>query len=467
MAPLTILDFLGRFHPLLVHLPIGILIIACLFQWLLLQPRLAILKPAIPALFFWGMLGAVFSCISGYFLSLSGDYDTETVSRHQWMGIYTAIASLVLYLLYRIRLGEALMRVIGLVVLALVSITGHLGGTLTHGEGYLTEGWTKGNAEGPIWPAMPDVKEAVVYSDLVQPLLQARCYSCHGSTKQKGKLRLDQPEFILKGGEEGKVIEMGRADESALIERLMLPLHDDDHMPPKEKPQLTQSEIQLLHWWIQQGADFNKKVAELEQDEKIQPVLMSIQAGVRSSNAAVASDLPTEPVRAADAALLAKLKEGGVMILPIAANSNYLQASFFTARANPDSLLAMLAGLNEQLVWLKLDGAAISDAALKHVGALTKLRKLHLSNTPITDAGMGQLTNLQELRSLNLVATSVSADGLKELSALKKLENIYLYKTSITGSDFENLRAFLPSVRIDTGGYVVPTFEADTTELKY
>jgi hypothetical protein len=155
------------------------------------------------------------------------------------------------------------------------------------------------------------------------------------------------------------------------------------------------------------------------------------------------------------------------MILPIAANSNYLQASFFTARANVDSLLAMLAGLSEQLVWLKLDGAEISDAALKHVGALTKLRKLHLSNTPITDSGMGQLTNLQELRSLNLVATAVSAAGLKELSGLKKLENIYLYKTSVTGSDFENLRAFLPSVRIDTGGYVVPTFETDTTELKY
>ncbi len=467
MFSLTILDFLGRFHPLLVHLPIGILIIACLFQWLLLRPRLAILKPAIPALFFWGMLGAIFSCISGYFLSLSGDYDAETVSRHQWMGIYTAIASLVLYLLYRIRLGEALMRVIGLLVLALVSITGHLGGTLTHGEGYLTEGWTKGNAEGPIWPAMPDVKEAVVYSDLVQPLLQARCYSCHGSTKQKGKLRLDQPEFILKGGEEGKVIEIGKADESAMIERLLLPLQDDDHMPPKEKPQLTQSEIQLLHWWIQQGADFNKKVAELEQDEKIQPVLMSIQAGVPTSNSAAHSDMPTEPVAPADAELLAKLREAGVMILPVAANSNYLQASFFTARANMDSLLGTLAMLKDQLVWLKLDGTNISDAAMKHVGALTNLRKLHLSNTPITDAGMSQLTNLQELRSLNLFATGITAEGLKSLASLKKLENIYLYKTSVSGSEYESLRALLPSVRIDTGGYVVPTFETDTTELKY
>jgi mono/diheme cytochrome c family protein len=413
------------------------------------------------------MLGAIFSCISGYFLSLSGDYYAETVSRHQWMGIYTAIASLVLYLLYRIRLGEAFMRVIGLVVLALVSITGHLGGTLTHGEGYLTEVWSKGNAEGPIWPAMPDVKEAVVYSDLVQPLLQARCYSCHGSTKQKGKLRLDQPEFILKGGEEGKVIEMGRADESAMIERLLLPLQDDDHMPPKEKPQLTQSEVQLLRWWIQQGADFNKKVAELEQDEKIQTVLMSIQAGVPTSNSSAQSDMPTEPVAPADAELLAKLREAGVMILPVAANSNYLQASFFTARANMDSLLGTLAMLKDQLVWLKLDGANISDAAMKHVGALTNLRKLHLSNTPITDAGIAQLAGLQELRSLNLFATGITAEGLKSLASLTKLKNIYLYKTSVSGSEYESLRALLPSVRIDTGGYVVPTFETDTTELKY
>src|SRR5690606_6908743 len=123
MTLLAISDFLGRFHPLLVHLPVGILLLAVLFQWILLFPRWANLKPAIPVMFFWGMLAAVFSCITGYLLSLSGDYDVETTDRHQWMGIYTAVASLAIYILHRINLGEWINRVAGLIVFVLVSLT--------------------------------------------------------------------------------------------------------------------------------------------------------------------------------------------------------------------------------------------------------------------------------------------------------------------------------------------------------
>lgn len=467
MALLTVADLLGRFHPVLVHLPIGILLLACLFQWLLLRPRWAVLKPAIPVMFFWGMLGAVFSCITGYMLSLSGDYDAEITSRHQWMGIFTAIAAALLYLLHRLHLGEWITRIAGVVVIVLVSITGHLGGTLTHGEGYLVEGLNKGASDEPIWQPMANVQEAKVYDELVKPLLQARCYSCHGSSKQKGKLRLDQPEFITKGGESGKIIETGKGEESTLVEKLLLPLNDDEHMPPKEKPQLTQSEISLLHWWIQNGADYSKKVSELEQDEKIKPVLMSIQTGVQSAPEMAESELPAEPVKPADANIIEKLKSAGVMIFPVAANSNYLQASFFTARRDPDSLLVLLAGLQDQLVWLKLDGLAITDSALSNIAQLTKLRRLHLSNTPVSDAGILKLSKLTELRSLNLFATSVTVEGLKELQKLKQLRSLYLYQTQVSGSDFIRLKELLPHVRIDSGRYHVPTYEADTTELKY
>lgn len=467
MTLLAITDLLGRFHPLLVHLPVGVLLLAVLFQWILLFPRWANLKPAIPVMFFWGMLAAVFSCITGYFLSLSGDYDATTTERHQWMGIYTAIAALVIYILHRINLGEWINRVAGVIVLILVSITGHLGGSLTHGEGYLTEGWGKEDGNDVIWKPMANVQEVTVYNDLVQPLLQARCYSCHGSTKQKGKLRLDETAFITKGGEEGKIIIPGKADESALIERLLLPLNDDEHMPPKEKPQLTQTEVALLHWWIQNGADYEKKVSELKQDDKIKPVLMSIQSGTQAAAVAKESEVPTENVEAADNAILQQLKDGGVMIIPVAANSNYLQANFFTARTNIDSLIALLPALKKQLIWLKLDGVALSEASMSHIGQLANLRRLHLSNTPLTDAGAAYLKGLHELRSLNLFATQVTMEGLKNLESLKQLQHVYLYQTKVGGAEYNLLKQILPQAVIDTGGYIVPTFETDTTELKY
>ncbi|MCW3120141.1 MAG: hypothetical protein JWM28_4223, partial [Chitinophagaceae bacterium] len=76
---LSILDFTGRLHPLLVHLPIGILLLACFFQWLTANNKFAFLQPAIPVALFWGMISAVASCISGYILSDSGDYDADLV----------------------------------------------------------------------------------------------------------------------------------------------------------------------------------------------------------------------------------------------------------------------------------------------------------------------------------------------------------------------------------------------------
>ncbi len=130
---LSIFDFIARFHPVLVHLPIGILLLACFFQFLITKNRFAILQPAIPVALFWGMISAVLSCISGYFLSQSGDYDEQLVGRHQWLGISVAVVSLMLWLLYQLSISETIARWISLVLILLIIITGHLGGYLTHG----------------------------------------------------------------------------------------------------------------------------------------------------------------------------------------------------------------------------------------------------------------------------------------------------------------------------------------------
>ena len=145
---LALPDLIGRFHPVLVHLPIGILLLACFFQWLTLKPRFAFLQPAIPVMLFWGMLGAVIACISGYMLSLSGDYDEDLVDRHQWMGIITAIVSLILYLLYQFSISERIARGVSFGIIVLITITGHLGGSLTHGSVYLAEGLHSGDKGG-------------------------------------------------------------------------------------------------------------------------------------------------------------------------------------------------------------------------------------------------------------------------------------------------------------------------------
>jgi uncharacterized membrane protein/mono/diheme cytochrome c family protein len=463
---LSLPDLIGRFHPVLVHLPIGILLLACFFQWLTLKPRFSFLQPAIPVMLFWGMLGAAFSCISGYMLSLSGDYDEQLVDRHQWMGISTAILSLLLYLLHQFSINEIIARWVSLGIIGLIVITGHLGGSLTHGSGYLTEGLHSGDEKEAIFKPIPNVQEAALYADVVQPLLQARCYGCHGPNKQKGKLRLDQQEFILKGGKDGKVIKPGKADESEMIERMLLPMTDEDHMPPKEKKQLTPNEISLLHWWINTGADFNKKVKDFQQTDRVKPVLLSLQSG-SSGDENKSTDIPGTPVTKADGDAVNRLKKAGVMVMPVAQNSNYLSVSFYTAGPGADSLVKLLEPLRKQLVWLKLDNAVITDATMEEVAKLSALTRLQLSNTSITDKGLTKLQSLDQLQSLNLVGTKVTAQGVTQLSKLKKLKNLYLYQTGVNNNEWPLLQKAFPGVQIDSGKYTVPTLVTDTTEVKY
>jgi uncharacterized membrane protein/mono/diheme cytochrome c family protein len=459
---LNIPDFIGRFHPLLVHLPIGILLLSALLYRLSKKEKYASLNTATGIALFWGMISAILSCISGYYLSGSGDYDEQLVSRHQWMGIATAILSLIVYLFHRWENGlEKWLMVI--LVLSII-ITGHLGGSLTHGSNYLFAVNKDSDklSEKEIKP-IADVQEAEIYSGVVQPLLESRCYSCHNKTRKKGGLRLDEPSFIMKGGKDGEVIKPGDAAESDMIKRLLLPRNDDDHMPPKEKPQLKENEIALLHWWVSTGASFDKKVKELDQPEKIKPILLALQKPVAVK---MLPDVPAVPVSPGDEKIILQLKQAGVVLVPVSRSSNYLSANFITADSVTAKEMSLLLSLKKQLVWLKLSRKKINDEMMSHVAGLTGLTRLQLDSTQITNKGLTALRALKNLQYLNLVGTKVTADGILELKELKNLQALYLYKTNTGMNDWGNLKNTFPNTLIDTGGYAVPLLQTDTMEVK-
>jgi uncharacterized membrane protein len=96
---LNIIDFIAHFHPVLVHLPIGILLIAAFFQLLSRKEKFQSLSVAVGIALFWGMISAIVSCISGFLLSRSDDYDESLISKHQWFGISVAVTSIIAYYL--------------------------------------------------------------------------------------------------------------------------------------------------------------------------------------------------------------------------------------------------------------------------------------------------------------------------------------------------------------------------------
>ena len=457
-------QFIGHLHPLLVHLPIGILLLACFFQIVSAHEKYSNLQHAIGVTLFWGMISAIASCITGYLLSNSGDYDEELVGKHQWLGISVAMVSIVYYLLYHYKKIINYKWVLPVLLIVLIAITGHLGGSLTHGSDYLTGSFKKIIDTAVIKKPIPNVQEAIAYTDIIQPLLQSKCYNCHGANKQKGKLRMDQTDLLMKGGKDGVVIEAGKADESELIKRILLEKANEHHMPPKEKPQLTEKEIAILHWWIASGASFDKKTKDIAQTEKIKPILLSLQNTVTEKKAI--ADVPSAAVEKADAAAIKKLTDMGIVVMPVSVNSNYLMVSFVTMKNATDETIQSLLPLRKQLVWLKLNDTKITDTAITVIARCSNLTRLELSNTGITDKGLVNLVVLQQLQSLNLVGTKITTTGLMKLKDVKQLQSVYFYRTGIKNADWQMLTKAFPKARLDSGGYQVPLFETDTMLVK-
>ncbi|GAA4209769.1 ribonuclease inhibitor [Pedobacter jeongneungensis] len=461
------LDFFGRFHPVFVHLPIGILLLACICILLSFKPKFTGLKFAIPLMLLLGSLSAVVSCITGYLLANGGDYEGNLVSYHQWMGISVAILSIILWAIYKKVKSNGILGAVAAILVLVISITGHLGGSLTHGADYLTAPLTSGSTKGgAAIPPIPNVQEAIIYQNAIQPLLKSRCYSCHGSEKQKGRLRLDQEEYILKGGEDGHTVVKGKAEESELIKRILLPLSDEDHMAPKEKPQLTTNEIALLKWWINNGADFKKKFKDLPQNDEMEPVLASLQKGENAGAEIKDSDIPKDEVSAADDKVLKKLADAGITIVPVAQNTNYLSANFVNAQSMGKDVLDLLKSIDKQLLWLKLENAKVNDQTLTAIKNCKNLSRLNLNNTKITDAGLIALKDLDQLQSLSLVGTKITAKGINQLKKLQNLKFLYIYQTGVNKADLASIKKLLPKVSLDTGNYKVPMLAQDTTVVK-
>ncbi len=469
-----LLLFLGKWHPLLVHLPIGMLFMAFVLALLSRKTNYASLAPAIAPTLFFGAASAVLASISGYLLSLSGGYNVGTLSLHQWLGISAALVSVLCWLLYRTPLGtkdvlfpirRLRFAVLGVLV-ALLCVAGHFGGTLTHGDEYLTEalpapmrklfGWQ------PEVLTIENVQEAAVYADIVQPIFQRRCQNCHGPKKQEGELALHTFSALMKGGESGQAIVAGDTVGSELYRRLTLPVGDEDRMPPKGRTPITDDQVRLIAWWISAGAPEDKLVKELVQPEEIQPILLALESGNTDGSAASGSVVAYEDIPPAKQEVIDKLLAKGIKVVPVAENKNQLLVNAINYPAFNDTDHELLLELGANIAELKLGGTRITDATLEHLGQLTGLRQLNLENTAITDKGIAQLKGCDKLWYLNLVSTQVTDEGIKALSDLPELRRVYLYQTKVTSEGVASLVQTAQKLEIDTGNYQLPALPTDT-----
>ncbi len=464
--------FFGRLHPLFVHLPIGFLIIALFLEIGQRMGKLSVTENTKTFILLCAAVGATVSCIAGLLLASGGGYEEETLSRHQWQGIGVAVFAWVAWLANTRFLNSApgwlpalYVPAFGLSVL-LMFTAGHIGGTLTHGDGYLTQyapdairlvaglpPKDESADAGEIKP-LADVDQAVVYAEIVQPILNTRCVQCHGRSKQKGDLRLDGYGHVGKGGENGPVLSPGKGGESALVKVCLLPVEDDLHMPPKGKPQLTSAQIGLISWWIDQGAPEDKKVADLEKNDEIAVSLMALGSGNAGGEGKAAPggvDLSKITAPEPDKNTVSELRKLNLIVSPVSKDQNIVEVSAVNAPGFSDTHMALLQKLSDQVVWLKIGGTAVTDKAIKDISGLKHLNKLHLDHTGITDEGIAQLENLPGLEYLNLIGTKVSDASVGKIAGLKGLKSIYLWQSAVSDSGIAELRRLRPDLHVVGG----------------
>jgi YHS domain-containing protein/uncharacterized membrane protein len=440
-APPDFALFLGRLHPLLVHLPIGLIILLATLEGLsrLTRFRLAnsnagyILALAVPT--------SICTAICGWLLSWGGGYQDQLLQWHKWSGVGTAAICLLTAVFYLLNLKKAY-RVSLFGSLALLTIASHFGGSLTHGSDYLTRyapeplrGWLAGTAPiAKVQNPQAAGAEPTAHAALVKPILDEYCISCHGPEKSKGGLRLDSFEAVMKGGKGGLAVIAGKPSESDMIKRLSLPLASDDHMPPDGKPQPGPDDLTLLKWWIENGASGDKKVSDLKPNPKLAGILAKRLGATPATGENIArKGLEPKPREQAATVAASLASELGLPITALSEQEPWFQCNAsVTGGTFDDKSLAKLSQIAPNLRWLDLGGTAVTDAGLTNLSAMQNLTRLHLERTAIGDEGLAALRTLEQLEYLNLYGTKVSEAGLENLRELPKLRQLYLWQTQVT-----------------------------------
>lgn len=328
--------FVGRFHPIFLHLPVGALSFLVLLE-LICSTRRGEAKFGDAALLalIVGAAGSILAVVAGIMLSREGGYAGGSFTLHQTMGIIGTAGVLLALVLRLLGMGQGnfellhAYRAMFFLSFGIMGLGAHFGGNLSHGSKFLTEKapepfksqmismekWMlsfveKPKATTPVVETTPEPKvepvavpkvdpstpvpptptpptptppvgAKLVFQDVILPLFEAKCNKCHNEEKAKGDLRLDTHELAMKGGKDSgdQNIVPGKPDDSVTVQRIILPEDDSDVMPPEGKGTLTPEEIGLIKWWIQQGASATQKVGEPPVPAELQATVDGILKG--------------------------------------------------------------------------------------------------------------------------------------------------------------------------------------------
>jgi len=439
--------FIAHLHPLLVHLPIGFIIISLLFDWHQ-KNNFSVSKDKVST-FLWGMsaIAAILAMATGIASLRTGYYEGLNMFIHLICGYsIAAVCTIIWYTKWKKKsFFDAQNIVFKSLLLVGLLIGGHMGGNLTHGEEYMP---TPMDPKSDLKKIDLSDKDSInVYDDIIQVILNQKCNRCHEEEDARGRLVMTTEEGLLSDKYGDPAIAPGDLYNSEVYKRISLSPWNNRYMPPSGPP-ITYKEKKIIEWWIMQGAPFKSNLRNMEIDKPM-VTFLATEYGVDLTKKsfyerAKIDVLPAEKFEA--------IKSVAFNASNLAANNNFIDVSNHGQSKNiSNERLEALLGAKNHITWLDLSDTDLSDDGLKAIGQLSNLTKLNVNRTKITDAGIDAISNLERLITLNLYGTSISDQGLEKLTDLKTLESLYLWQTQTTEEGIEKLRAALPNCEIVTG----------------
>jgi hypothetical protein len=436
IAPVWLQSF-GRMHPLVLHLPIGLLLLtATLFFTRKLFESPSFDDLIIFLLYLTSFMASV-SALMGMLISLEGGYPENDLVLHKWLGVSL---SFLCWLMLIVKDQKILRPAIFTSVVVLI-FTGHFGANLTHGENFVL---------GPMLKQENEMRtlsdSSTLFSAAIAPIFESKCFGCHNDQKAKGKLILTSLAAIMKGGKNGALWKQGDPDHSLIMQRLSLPPESKEHMPPKDKAQLTGDEITFISQWIASGADVNEKLGELNETDTLKILSQNI---ISRYNQTV--ELSRYQFAFASQEKINELSTPNRSVFQIAHNEPALQAEFYLAGSFDKKQLEELKQIRQQLVLINLSKMPVTDEDLENISAFENLEKLILNYTNVQGEGFRHLVKLNHLQSLSLSGSTIKPEALSVLGENKSIKEVYLWNTGVSSSDRENLEKKFSHIRWDTG----------------
>lgn len=429
------IQFIGRFHPLAVHLPIALMLLVPLLEVAARWEKFSYLRLSSHFILGLAAIAASAAAFLGWCLARGGSYSGPLVTQHMWGGVSLAMICWFTWALREWIVGPRTEKVYAAALtlgILVVSWTGYRGGQVSQGEDHLTEYMPPvlrsvfGLSNGE-----PPSSEAAIgsfYQLHVQPIFAERCVSCHGAQKQKSKLRLDSYGWLMRGGKHGGIIKSGDPQGSDLFRRIALAPDHDDFMP-KGKGPLSADQLKTIELWIKAGASGSIP------PEAVNGLASGGPVAIAPKPVSFPQFDPTAVVKAREdiASAVRQLEEKFPNILSYESRGSadlVLNASSLGSKFD-DADVQALAPIAEHIIVADFSRTSVTDRAASAIAAMKHLHVLRLAETKITDQTLRALSNLDQLQSLNVYGTGVTAAALPFVAQLAKLEHFYAGRTAI------------------------------------